>query len=319
MNFIKLSLFYFILCLVSCSGTEDAPKSDTQPVDSSTDRSVKQEQENKEERIISLNGTLTELLYLLDYSDQLVGVDVTSTFPEEVNKLPKLGHVRQLNPESILAMKPTTIFVDANSAQSKAIEMIKESGVKLVVVDMENSLENSEKAATQILKTLGKESEATAKLAELKEKVRKNKEELTAIKSAMTTSPKVLFIYARGAKQLMVAGKNTFAESMITLAGGQNVITEFESFQALSPEALLANPPDIILMFDSGLASLADEGGEREAALGALLQLPAMAETPAGKNKRIITMDGLYLSGFGPRSSDAALELATQMKELMSN
>lgn len=105
----------------------------------------------------------------------------------------------------------------------------------------------------------------------------------------------------------MVGGTTTSANDMIEMVGGQNAITSFEDFAALTPEALLEAAPDVILMFESGLASL--DG------LEGLGQIPGMAEVPAYKNGRVITMDGHYLLGFGPRAAQAALELATQLHQ----
>jgi len=57
----------------------------------------------------------------------------------------------------------------------------------------------------------------------------------------------------------------------------------------------------VILLFNSGLKSLGGVKG--------LLQIPGVAETNAGKNKAVITMDGALLSGFGPRVGKAAAHL----------
>ena len=113
--------------------------------------------------------------------------------------------------------------------------------------------------------------------------------------------PKVLFIYARGAGSLMVAGKNTAMYSMIELAGGKNAVTDFESFKPLTPESLVALNPDAILMFTNGLESLGGMEG--------IKQIPGIEMTNAGKNKAIIEMDGQLLSGFGVRVGRAIVEL----------
>jgi iron complex transport system substrate-binding protein len=40
------------------------------------------------ERIVSVNGTLTEIIYALGAQERLVGVDTTSRYPHEVETLP---------------------------------------------------------------------------------------------------------------------------------------------------------------------------------------------------------------------------------------
>jgi len=63
----------------------------------------------------------------------------------------------------------------------------------------------------------------------------------------------------------------------------------------------------VILLFDSGLASL---GG-----IDGLLAVPGVAQTTAGKNKAIISLDGGLISNFGPRTGEAALALNKALAE----
>jgi len=122
----------------------------------------------------------------------------------------------------------------------------------------------------------------------------------------LTKKPKVLFIYARGAGNLMVAGSGTPLHSMIELAGAENAASALTDFKPLTPEALLTTNPDVILMFDKGLQSLGGVDG--------LLKIEGIATTNAGKNKKVVTMDGQYLSGFGPRVGDAVVELHNKLQ-----
>ena len=47
-------------------------------------------------RIVSLSGTISEIICDLGRQNQLVGVDVTSTYPAALDKLPKVGHNRNI-------------------------------------------------------------------------------------------------------------------------------------------------------------------------------------------------------------------------------
>src|SRR5690606_33743928 len=105
---------------------------------------------------------------------------------------------------------------------------------------------------------------------------------------------------------MMVAGQNTPLDAVINLAGGVNAAQGFEDFKPFTPEALLEANPDAILMFDSGLQSI---GGAE-----VILNIEGVGQTNAGKNKKIIAMDGQYLSGFSPRLGDAVLELNQKLR-----
>ncbi|MGK0365030.1 MAG: iron complex transport system substrate-binding protein [Saprospiraceae bacterium] len=257
----------------------------------------------KEMRIVSLSGFLTETLFTLGYGDQIIGRDVTSTYPESATKLPSLGHLSQLNAEALLGMKPDIVFVEKKAAQqAEVLSQLKNAGIKVAEITTSLSFQNTVHAAAQIEQYLPEKSEVTTQLAS---KIQMDSTALASKLAAWTDSPKVLFIYARGARTLMVAGTGTSVETSIEKAGGQNAITSFADFKPLTPEALIEAKPDVLLMFTSGLASLEGKEG--------LSQIPAIAQTPAFKNDRIIAMDGHYLTAFGPRSVQAISELADKI------
>jgi len=308
----KSSLIYWLLAagilLISSSCTSEESKNiEKEKTEKSTEKKVW--------RIVSLNGTITELLYEFELGDNIVGVDVTSTYPAAAKTITNLGHSSQLNTEAILALKPNLILIDSKMVGNKALSALEGSGINIQTIKIPQTLDGALVVATQLEKILEKDLETAA----LEAKIAKNKEKIELVLSSAEEHPKVLFIYARGAQAMMVAGKNTFAESVIRLAGGNPIVQEFEEFKPLTPEALLQYQPEVILMFDSGLKSLSDavndKSGEEQ-----LLGIPGVLQTPAGENRRIISMEGLYLSGFGPRGSDAILELAIALhqKELTS-
>jgi iron complex transport system substrate-binding protein len=117
--------------------------------------------------------------------------------------------------------------------------------------------------------------------------------------------PKVLFIYARGAGTMMVGGTGTQVDKVIELAGGINVAKDFADYKPLTPEALVAYNPDVILLFSSGLSSLGNEAG--------MMNIQGVKETNAGRNKKIIAMDGQLLSGFSSRLPIAIEELHSKI------
>ncbi len=258
-----------------------------------------------EERILSLNGMLTELLFELGFGENIVGVDVTSTYPNAVDSLPNLGHITQLNAEAVLQLKPSRVFVGAREAGNPALKQLEQAGISVTSVEMTYELDNALRAARSIQQEINFPDE---KILALEEKLAKDRAELARILKGKDPNdkPKVLFLYARGMGRLMVAGAETTADAMIRLAGGQNALTRFSDFQALTPESVVEAAPDVILMFSTGLASLDGKDG--------LSRIPGLAQTPAFRNGRIIAMDGHYLLGFGPRAGKAAIDLANQLK-----
>lgn len=245
------------------------------------------------QRIVSLNGAITEIVCALGHQDKLVGVDVTSTYPADVKeKARDLGHVRSISVENIIALKPMMVLVTDTDLNPELVNKLRQAKIEVRVFSHEYSIEGAKKLIQNVAATLGN--------ADYKPLFSKIDSDFSKVYS-FKIKPKVLFIYARGAGTLMVAGKNTAMEKMIALAGGENAVNDFEDFKPLTPESLLQANPDYILLFTSGFQSLGGMNG--------ILQINGVNKTKAGKNKKIITMDGQLLSGFGPRVGEAAIEL----------
>lgn len=279
------------LSLIACQNTPSATEQATQ--------------EAAYERLVSLSGSVTELLYELEQGDKIVGVDVTSTYPvEQLTELPKLGHVRQLNVEALLSLQPDLVLAERTDEASAALQQLEAAGVEVLWLDGSFTLDKPLAQAEQISEKLGLNEE----LKSLRKTYKADKAKLQQARQAMEETPKVLFIYARGKGSLMVAGKNTAASAMIELAGGQNTVQSFEGFRALSAEGLMEAQPEVLLLFDSGLQSLGGVEG--------LLQIPGLALTPPGQQGHIIGMDGLYLLGFTPRAARAAADLSGRLQAL---
>ncbi len=251
-------------------------------------------------RIVSLSGFLTETLYDLGLGDQIIGRDITSVYPEQVSKVPALGHVTKLNVEAILEMNPDYILAEKEEMEkSTSLGQLKNAGISIIGVESSLYFDNALKAS----KTLDSHFDiGKTKIEELEARIRQDSLKLVETLSKFEDKPRVLFIYARGAGRLLVGGTHTGAAAIIEKAGGVNALQSFEDYIALMPESLVEAQPDVILMFKSGLASLDGKEG--------LSQIPGITETPAYKNDRVIAMDGHYLISFSSRVGQAANELA---------
>lgn len=250
-------------------------------------------------RIVSANGTLSEILVGLGLEKQLVGVDVTSTYPASLEKLPKIGHNRSIAAEGILALNPDVIvYTDQSMLSPAVVKQLNSSGKKVV----EFKHEYSKEGAIKLIREVGAYFNANAQA----EKMVKTLNADLAKVPAPANPKKLLFIYARGTGTLMVSGAGTSLDKMFALAGHRNAVTGFHDFKPLTAESLVTANPDVLVLFSSGLESL--EG------IGGLLKIPGVANTNAGKNRKIVTMDGQFLTGFGPRLGKAAIELSQKVK-----
>ncbi|AXY77190.1 hemin ABC transporter substrate-binding protein [Paraflavitalea soli] len=246
-----------------------------------------------QQRIVSLSGAISEMLCALSLEPQIVGVDVTSNYPASLQQKPHVGHNRTISAESILALRPTLVLGIQNEMKQEVIEQLTAVKVKVQLLPAAYSADGTR----QLLQEIAQATGTTDKAKELRATFDK---QLAALKIT-PLKKKVLFIYARGTGSMTVSGTGTALNSMIELAGAQNAITGFTQFKPLSAESLVAANPDVILLFDSGLQSVGGADG--------LQTVQGISATNAGKNKKIISMDGQLLSGFGLRLPAAIAEL----------
>lgn len=250
------------------------------------------------ERIVSINGAVSEIICSLGHEKDLVGVDITSNYPATLEKLPKVGHNRNVSAEGILSLRPTLVLGTEGSLKPEVLSQIKTAGVKVILYKHDFSAEGARSLIKALAETLEAKDQSTTLIQKLDQDLKKAK--------PLSKPVKVLFVYARGAGALNVGGTGTSVEKVILLAGAQNAITDFSDFKPLTAESLVAANPDVILLFNSGLESV---GG-----IDGFLKVAGVAQTKAGKNRKIIEMDGQLLTGFGPRLGLAVQELIAKLR-----
>ncbi|MCC8407520.1 ABC transporter substrate-binding protein [Mucilaginibacter sp. UR6-1] len=248
-------------------------------------------------RIITLNNTLTETVDALGLGKNIVAVDVTSTYPAYVQKLPKASKNRSVSAEGLLSFSPDIVLAAEGSVNKEIEYQLTAAGIKVVQIKQVYSPAGTYQLIKDVAAALQVQAKGAALIKTLQAKVNKA---INFVKQHPKKS-KVLFVYARGTGVMMVAGKNTSVDAMISLAGGQNAVSGFNDFKPYTTEALVEANPDIILMFDFGFSSL---GGTES-----IIKMPGMAQTNAGKNKRIVQMDSNLMVGFSTRLDQAILQL----------
>lgn len=255
-------------------------------------------------RIITLGAALTETVDALGYGKNIVAVDVTSLYPAYVNKLPRVSNNRSVSAEALIAFAPDLILAPDGTVSKEIQYQLKSAGIRFVNVKQEFSV----KGALTFVREVAQALQAGAKGEALVKKTESNINEALAKVKTGKKLPKVLFVYARGTGTMMVAGKKSSMDAIITLSGGRNAINEFENFKPYTTEALVKANPDVILMFDFGYDSL---GG-----LNGILKMPGVAQTNAGKNKRIVQMDADLMVNFSVRLDQAITALNSKLAVL---
>ena len=255
---------------------------------------------NSSDRIVSLNGSTTEILFALGVGEKVVGCDASSTYPEGVrDKLPSIGYQYGLNAEGILSLKPTLVIGRDDVKPPQVVEQLRMAGVTVLLLKEPRTFETAKNRILTIGKAVGSEEKAKELVKTLNADIKKLQTKLDLRKEKPKL--KVLFLYLRGTKTTLVLGKETAPGGMFEIVGAENAAGKIKGNKPMTAEAVIAAQPDVYVLFTKGLESVGGVDG--------LLKLPGLALTPAGKNKRVVAMAGQYLSGFGPRSGRAALDL----------
>lgn len=248
------------------------------------------------QRIVSIGGSLTEIVYALGEEDRLVGRDSTSLYPPAARALPDVGYIRQLSPEGVLSVDPDLILALEGFGPPEAVAVLKQSGLPLIeITDGFDAAAILDKIRA-VGAALGKE-EAAEKLAG---EVGTQLDAVKARADAVEDKRSVLFVLSTQGGRVLAAGRNTHADGIIKLAGGINVMDDFEGYKPVSNEAIISAAPDVILRMSRSGEHASDEE---------VRQNPAIAATPAGRSGNIVSMDGLLMLGFGPRTAAAATQL----------
>ena len=262
---------------------------------------------SKAMRLISIGGALTEIIYLLKADIELVGVDTTSIYPAAATRLPNVGYARSLSAEGILALRPTQLLATEDAGPPIALKQISDARIPLAILPSSHQFKDLIERVSTIGRLVHKTDAAEALASRL---ILEWNITQKCVADSKLNNTHVLFVLSQNPSQLMVGGEKTSAAAMIGYAGARNAISGFSGFKPLTPESVIAANPDVILVTDQGMKAV---GG-----IGGVLRLPGTKQTRAGKEQKIISLEAMYLLGFGPRMPLAVAELNLLLQQAMA-
>ncbi|WP_153076925.1 hemin ABC transporter substrate-binding protein [Paraburkholderia bonniea] len=263
-------------------------------------------------RVIVLGGALAEVVYALGAQGgahgTLVGADTTCTYPAAANALPKVGYQRALSAEGLLSLRPDLILASAEAGPPNVLAQVKQAGVKVIAFPEHHNIESVLEKITGIAQALDVNAAGKTLRAKVESDWKQSLAEVAASPLTHRNKPlNVLFVLNQSGNQPMVAGQRTAADAMLSYAGVRNAMQGFNGYRPLSAEALVSAAPDVVLTTDEGLKA---SGG-----IDKLLASPGFSATPAGRDKRVVALDTLFLLGFGPRLPQALSTLNQRLQQ----
>jgi len=286
------------LVMAACLAAGGAARAEGITVHDARDRDVTIDNPS---RIISIGGAITEILYALGFEDRVAAVDSTSLYPSAaLRDKPNVGYMRQLSPEGVLGLNPSLVLAVQGSGPKEAMDVLEAAKVPLVLVPETFS----EAGLLEKIRLVGHAMGADPRAACLTSAVSHDLAQLRELRARVTKPVRVMFVMSLLNGRAMAAGHKTAANEIIEMAGGINAIDGYDGYKIVNDEAIVAAKPDVVLSIERGKDTLEADAVYRQ---------PAFALTPAAANKAFISMEGLYLLGFGPRTAAAARDLAAKL------
>jgi len=247
------------------------------------------------QRIVSHVPPITETLFALGLGEKVVGVSDYCDYPEEAKSKPSVGNYFNPSIENIVALDPDLVLTDGHSENIKQLDSL---GIPYIVIDP--------KDIDSIFKDIELLGEITGTKKKAEELIKDMQDSINQVIALMEGVPKVRVFYIIDATDLTLpwtAGPGSFADSLITMAGGENIAAQAQgAWVQFSLEQIIDSDPEIIILPGKhGTAFTSPEVLEGH---------PAWREITAVKQDRIYIIDGDLVDGYGPRIVQGLEEMA---------
>jgi iron complex transport system substrate-binding protein len=252
-----------------------------------------------QQRIVSLSKQYSEILFALGANQDLVAVDLSSTYPPEIKSLPTVGYHRALSAEGIISVKPTLVLHDNNVGPEHVMRQLEDLKIPMKVFEAKGV---DIPSAKELVSEVGRYFHREAQAERLNQKLELDMAKALGRANANSPKPKVLVIhFGRAMNIYLTMTRASTAGKMIEWAGGEIPISGERGMVNLSPEVIASADPDVILLTDFGYDRL---GSPEQVAT-----LPGVGATRAAKNKRIYRVEEHDLVYIGPRTGENVLKL----------
>ena len=254
-------------------------------------------------RVVALANGSAEIISALGLKKIIVGRDIAST-DNDLKSIPIVTSGHQVVPEKIISLNPDLVIIDKSTGPQNAIDLVRAAGIRVIQTPEAWTLADIPAKVTQIAAAIGTPIGG----AELNSAMAAQSPSLTT----HTSATRIAFLYLRGGSAIyLIGGKGSGADSLISAIGAVDVgAAQLKNpFNALTSEEMIALNPEVILVMTKGLASTGGVTG--------LIALPGVAQTEAGKNKRVIAVDDSLLLSFGPRTPNLLLQMQAALTKVM--
>lgn len=254
-------------------------------------------------RVVVIGPALADTIVALGAADTVVGRGGGTDHLPEIAGAPQIPGFRLTSAENLLSLNPTLVVLSERQSNPQVITQLQAAGVTVEVMgegdtpSVDTPIHHMERLGA----LLGREEAAQAAI----NRYRTELEAALALVDRARTRPRGLFILSGGGRPTLVAGGDTHIALLIDLAGGENMTGGISYFKPISQEVMVAAAPEFILVNAEGL--------DLKEGLPVALSAPGAQLTPAAQTGNIFTLSEGMLTGLGPSTPQAIIELARKM------
>jgi iron complex transport system substrate-binding protein len=249
-------------------------------------------------RILSLTPNVTEMLFAMGLGDKVVGRSSYCEYPPEVKSLPAVGDTMQLNLEKVIQLEPTVCFMITR--RDDVPRRLQGMGIRTVALQSDR-MDQMLDAIRTIGRETGREEAAAALVARIEG-------DLAGVRRSVAglPRPRTLFAFPMtvGSSRIMVAGRGTFVDDLLAVAGAGNAYPEKADWPTVGPQQVIALQPEVVIINATGEDAPPDRVQAIREAWEGLTSVPAVARG------RVHILTESYITIPGPRVGQAARLLA---------
>jgi len=229
-------------------------------------------------RIVSTDGFVTELIFSLEQQEHLIAIDVTSKVPKGFKTLPNIGYHRNLSAEGLLSLHPSIVIGSEYMGPKNVVSALHAANIPLIQLSSAKTPNQLKDNVNIVANALMQKHKGEALNTTISKKI-------STITEKVLNTERIAFLLSMDTSKLRLAGQGTNGDALIKLLGASNV-SNFKNYQNVSAESLLAMNPSIILV----------AGKNTDTAVSELLQVQRILKySHAGKNNKILSIDGSSL------------------------
>lgn len=259
----------------------------------------KDEKKNNPERIVCIAKQYNEIIYALGAEQNLVAVDLSSTYPPVIKTLPTVGYHRALSAEGILSVNPTLLIHDNNVGPEPVMKQLTDLKIPMKVFETKG---DDIPSAKQLIREMGIYFHRENQADSLNRKLDADMDKALKAASELKNKPKVSIIhFGRANNVYLTMTKKSTSAKLIEWAGGEIALDGERGMMQLSAEVIAQSDPDVLLLTDFGYDQLGS--------LDEVKKLPGIAGTKAAKSNRIFRVEEHDLVYLGPRTGEIVLML----------